>query len=336
MLFAALPALVLAALLQSPAAAAPPTAAQLRARLVAYERNAAANRPDPAELAAIATGVLQRATLSTNADAVVVACSSKVWTDAGCSAKLWAIARRTTATLDTRAHASAALVALKDDAAAPFLYSLVKAAAPARLAAAAPTLKSLPARQSVPILAGMLGSKSPDAEVAACRTLAGIDAAESRQVISDYLSGAPPGTPSAYACILASAALGDPANVRMAGYITNHLSEDNLVAAAEVLMNVDRTRAISHFLQATRESRGLPRLDAAERLASLEPEAAQQVMEQSLADDRPEIRAAALELHRLMAREPSREVRNLLLDPNPIVQVRAAETVLAADARRRG
>ncbi len=319
-----------------PQEAQPPTAAQLRARLAAYEKAVEDRRPNPEELSAIAKGVMARSLLPTAGDALVVACSSKVWTDPECPDKLRAMARRKTAAVEPRARAAAALVALKDKEAAAGLLAILKPLPLARLAALAPTLEALPAKQSAPLLDAMLESNTPDVQVAACRTLAHIDAPETRQSLAAYLAKAPKGTVPWYSCVLASAQLGDPANQQMARYITNYLAGDELLAAADLWMTVDRDRAISHLQQITRESRGLARFEAAERLAPTHPEEAQTIMDQGLADDRPEIKAAALELHRVMRIEPSREVRALLLDPDPVVAIRAAETILAADERRRG
>ena len=337
MVAAALIAALLGAVLQEPAATPPaPTLAELRNQLSAYEERAAVGRAEAADLVAIANAVLQRTLRSTNPHAVVHTCSSPFAPDAdGCASKLWAIAKRPAVALEHRASAAAALAHRGDKDAASYLYGLVKGAKPAQLATGAFTLMALPSERAVPLLEAMLKSGDPAVQVAACRTLAQVDSGESRQVLSTYLAAAPKGTGPWFACTIAAGKLGDPEAQRTTRFITNHLGPDDLLAASEVLLVEDQELALSLLMQATRQSRGMPQLEAAERLAPHRPDIATDIMEHALSNGDPLMRAAALELHRTLQLEPSREVRGLLLDPNPLVQVRAAEAVLAWEARQR-
>jgi HEAT repeat protein len=328
---------VFAAADQAPRRAAQPIAAQIRARLTTYEQQAAAGRQDPAELAAIASTVLEDATRSPDVTAATEACSSPfLKKDVNCTVTLWTVARRPAATLAHRVRAAAALVNRKDQDAAGYLFDLVKAVPGPQLAPFAESLRALPARKAVPLLASMLQSSDPAAHISGCQALSHIDAPESLQVVKDYLTSAPRGTRAWYICTIAAAKLGDPDGQRTTGYITSYLSGDELVSAGDVLLNLDQERAIGLFMQAARESRGLAQLDAAARLVPFRPEIATEIMEGALSNNEPGMRAAALQLHRALKIEPSRHVRQRLLDSSPLVQVRAAETILSADVRRRG
>jgi hypothetical protein len=328
-------AAVLLILMALPARAQP--ADEVRDRLAAYEKGIAAGRADNGELAAIATLVLDRTVLSTQPNAMIQACSSRFLKDAAdCNAKLWALARRTGAALAHRASAAAALAERKDKEAPAYLFEIVKGAPAQQLAPIAFLLRSLPAERSVPLLAPLLRSGNEAAAVEGCRALAQVSSAESLKAVNEYLESAPRGTPQWFACTLAAARLGDPAGLRTSGFITNYLAGEDLVTAADLLLTSDPERALSLLLQTTRESPGMARLEAAERLTELRPQVSADIMEQALKSDQAGTRAAALEIHRRLRLEPSPEVRRLLLDPDPIVQLRAAETVLAADARRRG
>ena len=327
--------LLAASLLQTPAA--PPTLADVRARLMTYEESLAKGGPVPEdELASIASAVVSQVAASEHADAALEACSSDYWSAPSCRERLWATAKQTTAEVRHRARAAAALARRGEKGARELLAGIVKALPRTRLAEVAPVLPLLPAEQSVPLLTVMLTGSNPGEQVVACRTLAEIDDASSREAVAAYTQSSPRGTPSWFACTLAAAKLGDPLAQRMAGYLTNHLSGDDLIEAAEILMADDRERAIGILMQVTRESRGFPQLDAADRLATERPEIAEDVMAQGLASGRPELVAAALEVHRSLRLAPSADVRARLADADPLVRLRAAETVLAAERRRRG
>jgi hypothetical protein len=336
---------VLALMLSSPAAArpratpqnrdAPRATGEIAARLAAYERSVDAGSAAAAELEALARAVITHVANATQPEAVVLACSSSIWMAEGCPAKLWTVARARTVDIDARVRAAAALVTAKEPAAADFLVTMVKPLAPSRLPPVARFITVLKPEQSVPLLEPMLQAHDQAAETAACRALGTIDSAESRHAIAAYLSSpsAIPGMPATYACVLASAALGDPGNERMAGFIANSLNGESLIAAAEILMRSDRERAISHLQQVTRESVGLPRYEAAERLASIRPDVAKPIVEQGIRETDGHLRAAALEVHRALKLPASREVRALMVDPNPVVDLRAAEAVLAGIPR---
>ena len=316
---------------------APIATAELHARLKQYEARAAGTGHQvAAELAQIANAVLLTTAASNNADAVIHTCSSAFFKEAGnCATSLWQIAKRATAALAHRANAAKVLAARGDKQAKPYLLELVKSVPPDKLAASAAALLAIPAERAVPILAGMLQSGKPAAELSACRTLAQIDDAESGRVINAFLTSAPRGTPSWYACTIAAATLGDAEARRMTRFIHTYLADEDLIAAAEVLQSEDPELATSLLLQTTRQGNDFSRLDAADHLITMRPDLATDIMEFGLKSTDAMIRAAALELHRNLHAEPSRKVRALLLDPNPLVQLRAAETILAWETRQR-
>lgn len=313
-----------------------PTASQIRARLTAYETQVAAGRADAAELESIAADTVWEVTNSADPVAVVQACSSTFAREADCSGKLWTLARNKTTALPHRVEAAAVLARRKDAGAAPYLLELVSALPAPRLAPLAPSLVAVPAQKSVPLLRGLLQSDVPAAQQAGCRTLGWIDTGDSREAIQAFLAAAPRGTHAWNACTLAAAKLGDPFAQRMAAFISMHLAGDELIDAADILMNEDRERAVSVLMQVTRESRGYPQLEAADRLANIRPEITTDIMHFALASNRPEMVAAALELHRSLRLEPDPLIRARMVDANPLIRLRAAETTLAAAERRRG
>jgi hypothetical protein len=320
-----------------PPAQSPPAEPSPQTRLADYEQQASTGKPDPAKLAAIAATVLQNITAGANAGPMIEACSSDFAKElSGCDARLSALAKRQTAALTDRAHAAAASIRRKQKDAAPLLLQLAKGANAAQLEGIAPALALLPATDSVPLVAPLLKSNNPSAITVGCRVLAEIDAAESREAIREFLNVPMyQGTQPWFACTLAAGRLGDVEAQQTSRSISNYVHGYDLVIAADVLVARDEELAVSLLQQATREARGVTRLDAADRLVKLRPEVAQKIMEEGLDDQDPAVRAAALQVHRHLELEPSRRVRARLLDTDPEVRLRAAETILGWDVRRR-
>jgi hypothetical protein len=318
-----------------PAADAAPTMSQLRARLTAYEAQVAAGKANASELESIAADTIWELTGSADPVTLVQACSSTFARDAECRAKLWALARKAGASRPHRVEAAAVLARRKDADAAPYLLQLVSGLPPAQLAPLAGALTAVPVEKSVPLLRRLLESDAAAAQEAACRVLREIDTGASREAIQAFLANAPRGTSAWNACTIAAAKLGDPAAQRLTTFISMHLAGDQLIDAADIMMDTDRDRAVSVLMQVTRESRGYPQFEAADRLANIRPEITTDIMEFGLGSDRPEMVAAALELHRSLRLDPNPPIRARMVDANPLVRLRAAETTLAAARRAR-
>src|SRR5829696_1155643 len=337
-----LPFLLVPLLTGSPSQAKPPAQAPSpaptpRARLAQYEQQVVAGKADPAELVSIATIVLENGTDVTDAGPMIEACSSDFARQrTECDTTLSALSKRQTASLTDRVRAAAALVLRKQKGADALLLELARRASPSQLVGIAPSLALLPARDSVPLLASLLASGDATANTVGCRVLSDIEGTESRTAIREFLTAAPRGTQPWFACVLAAARLGDVDAQQTSRSIWTYLHGYDLVTAADVLVAIDEELAVSLLQQATREARGITRLDAADRLVKLRPEVAKSIMEETLDDQDPEIRSAALQVHRHLQLEPSWDVRGRLLDTDPVVRLRAAETVLDWDARRRG
>ena len=304
-------------------------AANIRDRLAAWEQAAAQGRTDASGLVAIATSVVTEAQQSRNPEVAIEACGSTVQAPAtSCTARLWTIARDTRTAFRLRAAAASVLVEQSVDGAAAYLLKLASAASPEELASGASLLKVLPAKQSVPLLQGLLATGSPIAHAAGCSTLGKIDTGESRTAIADYLASAPRGTRPYYVCTLAAARLGDPIAIRTTSGIANYLADADLVEAAEVLGN-DPERQTNLLMLVTRQGSSVAQLVAANALVPFRPDVASRVMTQALENDRADLRAAALEVHRTLSVDADQHVRGFLLDEDPLVRLRAAETILA-------
>src|SRR5215831_21224774 len=93
-----------------------PAAADVRARLAAYEQRLARTQsPDPAELGDIARVVIEQARRSPKFAVWTEACASTVVPDSDtCGPRLWAVLNRQTETRAARAEAASALVARGD------------------------------------------------------------------------------------------------------------------------------------------------------------------------------------------------------------------------------
>jgi hypothetical protein len=305
-----------------------------RQRLAAYEQQVAAGKADPAILGAIAAAVLEGNAASTNPIAMTEACASDFAKHADCSVKLWALARRSNAPLVDRARAAAVLVRAKDKDAPQYVLDLAAKATRPQLVSIAPALAVLPPDASLPLLLPLLNSPDPAEMTTACRLMSDIDARETRQAIQAFLVTVPRGTQPWFACVLAAARLGDPEAQQTSRSITTYLGGLDLVAAADVVQSTDQELAVSLLLQATRQARGVVRLEAADRLVSLRPEVASNIVAETLRETDPELRAAALLVHRHLKIEPGPDVRALMLDSDAGVRLRAAEAVLDWVARQ--
>jgi hypothetical protein len=323
-------------LLSSSAAAAQPPTSELRARVERYEQALAQNKADDAELVATARLALEQAANAMSRRTVIEACSSTfTQNDASCQATLWRIARQTPAPLADRLAASAALVRRKAKGAADLLLELANGAKPAHLLGAVQTLIVLPPEKSVPILSRMLASDDVQTMSAACRVLGAIDSSESRQTIASFLETSPRGTTHWNACMLAAARLGNSDMQMRTRFMAVSFKGFELISGGEVLLPMDQQLATSLWLQATRQGTGLIPLEAADRLAPFEPDAAAAVMRQALQSTQIPMRAGALQVHRSLKLDPDADARARLIDVDPLVRLRAAETILEWYKRRR-
>lgn len=324
-------------LLNWSASAAQPVPADLRGRVAAYEAQAAKGKANAEELVAIGKSILEQGLATSVPPGVVIqTCTSPFAPDSDtCVRRLWEVARLRSVPLAHRTGAAAALATRKDREAAPFLEELIKGVAPGLLVGSAEALLALSAEQSVPVLSRMLDSGEPATMTAACRVLGAIDASESRRSLGAFLASTPRGTQPWFACTIAAARLGDSEARQTSRFITNYLREFDLISAAEVLVEADQELAVSLLLQVTRQAQGVVRLEAADRLVRLRPDVAREVAESALESPQAPIRAGALRVLRSLKTEPDKNVRARLLDPDPLVRLRAAEIVIDADGRRR-
>jgi hypothetical protein len=313
-----------------------PTMAELRTRLATYEKLVETKKEDPAELAAIATAVVSRVETSNDLDALIQACSSRfVVDDTACRPRLWAIAKRTQATLAHRASAAAALARKKDKDATEFLFALLKPLTPAQLLGVDVTIDALPPARALPLLEAMLTGGSNE-QIAACRILGTIDDFESRRLLGNVLQGEDRMTEDRFACTIARAQLGDQNALQMVRYTHSYMRGANLVAAGALLVKTDQELGVSLLQQAIRQSRDeWTLLEAADVVAPYRRESALDVLRFMFTRSSPAVLAGTLELHRNLGLDPDRDVRAYLLHANPLVQLRAGEAVLAWAERRK-
>jgi len=117
--------------------------------------------------------------------------------------------------------------------------------------------------------------------------------------------------------------------------VTHEASPDALLDAADVMVATGNEQVVYILQRVAREGSRVSRMEAAGRLAESDPQLAARVVDEGLGDADPVVRARALVAEKGLKRPPSASVRKLLVDPDEIVQLRAAEAVLDWVARTR-
>lgn len=307
------------------------------ARLDAYEAALArTGKPDPAALAAIAADVIVAARRSPSFVVWSEACASTlVPDDDRCATRLRAILERPTEAMRMRAEAASALIARGDARAAVVLADALRTATPAALAPLAPILAQMPARQAVPLLVRLSESPSTTDQSAACKYMGAFDDPAIREALKAVVARNPPGTDTWLYCMLARARLREP-DTRNAAWGYGHtLQGEGQIDAGQVLLELGDDAGVQLLTDLTHRGPTSARLRAASLLVDHAPAAAIPVIEAAEQDPEPGLRADALSAERRLKRDPSKIVRTRLLDPNGVVQIRAAEVVLDWAARQR-
>ena len=301
----------------------------VRARLAVYERRISeTGRHDPAELAAMARTVIDGNRRSQKFAVWSEACASTTVEDtSGCTNRLWAVFNGPDQPLVKKAEAGAALIARGDAKAADAMFTLFSRLDPPKLVPLVPIVAQLPATRAVPLLIRLTEVPHDSAQASACRALGAFDTPESRAALGRMAGAHPPGTRTWLLCMVARGRLREPdAQPALSGY-GHTLGGDDLVDAAAAMAETgqDATQLLTDL---TRRGSARGRIAAATALVERNPEAAIRVADESLGSPDPSIRAASLELERKLKREPSRRVRERLVDPAEGVQIAAAEVAL--------
>ena len=306
-----------------------PAAADVRARLAAYEQRLARTQsPDPAELGDIARVVIEQARRSPKFAVWTEACASTVVPDSDtCGPRLWAVLNRQTETRAARAEAASALVARGDAAAADALADALKGTPASALAPLAPILAELPAKRAVPLLVRLSQSSSPADQGLACRYLGGFDQAESRDAIRAIVAANPPGTEPWLLCMIAQAQLHETNTPGAVLGYAHSLPPSGLLYAGSVMLQLGDGSAVQVLTDLTHRGTMSERLQAAALLADRAPDVAAVVVDQALAASDAALRADALSVERRLKRDPSVVVRGMLVDATEIVRIRAAEDI---------
>ncbi len=315
----------------------PPTMDEVNTRLKEYERQVDQGKDNPASLAAVARMVVARAMNSRRFEIWSDVCLSGFAPEGGdCQARLQSVLRNRTAPLPERSAAGAALARRGDKAAVREFLDLVKGLPADQLADIAPDLRALPDAEATPLLLRVLHSPDAADQATACRVLGAIDTPEVRNELRAAVDRATPGQSTWNTCMVARARLGEPdSTIAISGYSRGMQGED-LLDASMAMLEIGNEQGDFLLRKLTREAPGVVRLKAAGQLVATDPGYAAKFAGIGLGDPDPKVRAEALVLERRLHRAPARSVRSKLIDPDGLVQTRAAEAILDWLTRRNG
>ncbi|HEU4687251.1 MAG TPA: hypothetical protein VFS23_02765 [Vicinamibacterales bacterium] len=328
----------LASASQSPPPPPPrPTLDQIKSQLTDYEALAKKKgSPDPAALEKVARLSLDRAMGSPVANVWIEACRTAFAKgQASCDSRLWQLIGSVKAPVGQRVKAAAALTERGDKKAFELLLPAIKALDANTLAGIAGDLEALPESERAPLFVRMLQAEPAATREAACRAI-GLDApGEVRQAIGTAVNAIPPGTEPWFACVIAQARLREPdATWKLPG-LSSAVQGRTLLDIADTMLALDDVRGLDVARKVTRQATGVVQTQAGQRLAETDPAYVGGLAEARLADPAPSVRAEALIIERKLGRAPYPAVRAALLDKDEIVQLRAAETVLAWAEKQR-
>jgi hypothetical protein len=327
---------VLLSIVQSAAPARPiqDSASEIRALLTAYEKRDVALPPDPESLGKIARMVMAKTARSQGFPVWSEECASRFVTDkAACDAKLQRVLDDKTKPIATRTAAGAVLAKHGDAKAADAVFVLLKSVRTTELVRLMPIVRQLPRKDAEALLLNMLASTVDAEKVAACRALGAFDSPAVREALKKTVTDALPGLEVWNACTLARVQLNEPDTVGAINGVSHDMTADGLLYAADVMIATGNEQVIHILQKVAREGTPIARMEAADRLADLDPRLAAQIVDSGLGHADPAVRARALVVEKRLKRDPSAMVRKLLVDPDEIVQLRAAEAVLAWVAR---
>ena len=320
----------------TPVRSTQPGANEIKTLLSAYEKRDPALPPDPEALGRIARMVMTKTARSQAFRVWSEECASTFVTDkAACDTKLQSVLGDAGKPIAARAAAGALLTKHGDAKAADAVFALLNNLRTAELVSLVPVLRQLPHDRSGAVLLRLLGSPADADKIAACRALGSFDSPAVRQALSKAVTDAPPGLDVWKACMLARVQLNEPDTAGVINGVTHEMTPDALLDAADVMVATGNQNVIYILQRAAREGSPISRMDAAGRLADLDPPLATRVVDEGLAHADSAVRARALVAERRLKRAPSAMVRKLLVDLDEIVQLRAAEAVLDWVARTR-
>ncbi len=309
-------------------------AGDIKAQLTAYEKRDPALPPDPEALGKIARLVMAKTAQSQLFRVWSEECASTFVTDkAACATKLQRVLDDKTRPTANRAAAGAVLAKNGDAKAADAVFALLKNASTSELAPLVPIVRQLPRDGAQALLLRILASSAEADKVAACRALGAFDSPEVRQALKKVAAEALPGLEVWKACTLARVQLNEPDTAGAINGVSHTMTPDALLDVANVMVATDNQQVMYILQRVAREGSPLSRMEAAARLADLDPPLATRVVDAGLGHADAAVRAQALVAEKRLNRPPSAAVRKLLIDPDEMVQLRAAEAVLDWVAR---
>jgi len=299
---------------------------ELKRRLAAY---AARDQKDPAALRPIAQLALEAVATAPTFEVWIEACSSPYVPErSGCRDALWRTLKQQDAPLLQRVRSGAALIRRGDKSAVSLVAQLVPKLTNRELASVASAVALLPASTAAPVLLRLLGSQEVADKTAACRALGAVDIAEVRAALQSVVAQSPPSLQPWNACQVARARLKEPDSMATISGYSRYMEGEDLLHAANVMLDIGNEQGVFLLRRLTRDAPSIVQLRAAERLAATDPDAAARIVDAKINDPDPRVRAHALVVERELKR-PSDAALSKLLDKDELVQVRAAEAVLA-------
>jgi hypothetical protein len=313
---------------QSPPAASPMSL--MKARVTDYEARRTAGIATPAELAALGETVVTAERASQDRATQVAACASASLdgTEA-CAGRLASAAAADALPWRVRLMAAGARLKAGESGAASMFDRLAAAAPVDKLMTAVDIIRSVPPRHAIPPLLRMVASSDARLQAAGCRAVGEFDSPEVHAALQEVMGTHAAGTPVWVAATVSRARLGYADARRVMGNAHAYFTGEDLLGAAQALDAAGDSRAEGLLRLVTRTETGLLRLRAALLLAGSAPELTSRVLDSILRERDPQLRAEALALCREQPLPLPASVPRLLLDPAPMVRLRAAELAIA-------
>jgi HEAT repeat protein len=305
-------------------------AGKLDLALASYDALVASTKKDePPLLAIVATSVLESALGAGEPTARATACSALAKQGArGCLERLRALAADAGQPADHRMRALIALVREGDESSKPRLTALLAQTPDAELRPLAESLKGIPAEIAVPVLSRLLAAEAADTQFSAAVALGGFSSDQARATLRAYVTRTSPRPAAASAARLSLAQLGDEEELSTFAAMIPQLQSGDLLVVGRLLDGRGDPRGADALERVVKGDYDLLKPLAAAALERSRPGVAARTLEETLKDQNPWMRAAALEAFRGSRLLTFPVLRAALSDPDTGVRTNAAAVLL--------
>jgi HEAT repeats len=179
-----------------------------------------------------------------------------------------------------------------------------------------------------PLILLLNESPFPEVQYSAAAQLGQTHSEAAKNALRAFITGRPD-SPVRHAAVLSLGLLGDQNGLDEVRRLLPNLTGDDRLTAARALAAAGDPAAEQLFQDSIGGESDSVRIDAAVQMARLSPPQARDTLRSGLGASNVFIRAAAAQGYATLNWEPTRELRALLLDPNDIVRLRAAQAMHA-------